>query len=390
MVVVTRHSCRPPLAGGDRYRYAPCMTGRQDRAIRVTSRSPDPRSIIPAERDVLTGLPSHFDHEDKSQQQSSQQQSSRQQSSQHQSSPPSSEQRASRPRRLHQRNASAKAAPHGSAGSAITAGVGAGGISAGMAVGAVVLVVAAVAATIFGLSRTSSPQVEAGPAAMNTAAATASAAFAPPTTAASGVGRVSRSAAATSTADTLGGPRTSESLGTAGERPGSSATGPTPRSSGSAPPSASATKATLVPATAVGLDGSYLLRWRIDAGTGTGASNVGRSGTYTWHAVRTCRAGGCRTVVSGDLTPASPGDKDAWVDHEWTETVVCRDAITNKVTGGSWQEHGVNSFHATAWTGTVVTAGTVTQRLEQLAPCPGQTSPLYSNTATMTFRRTGD
>ncbi len=147
--------------------------------------------------------------------------------------------------------------------------------------------------------------------------------------------------------------------------------------------------AALLPATAVGLDGSYRVDYRITAGKGTGATVIGQTGAFTWIAHRSCTAVGCRTTATGDVVPDSPGDASAWSGQVWTGTIECRDNNTKKLTGGSYPYRAVTTFTVTETAGTVATAGTGTQKFDQKALCPGQTSALASNTLTMTFRRTG-
>jgi hypothetical protein len=147
----------------------------------------------------------------------------------------------------------------------------------------------------------------------------------------------------------------------------------------------------LLPATAIGLDGTYQLNWRVtaEAIVPGDVAKVGKTGTLTFVASRECTAAGCRTTVVGDIFPTPPGDAGAWSLSSHTETILCRAVGTNEPTGGSWSNRVVNTSAMTAHQGTVVTAGTITQQAVQVSLCPGQTHPPVSDTVQMTFKRIG-
>lgn len=139
----------------------------------------------------------------------------------------------------------------------------------------------------------------------------------------------------------------------------------------------------------MGLDGTYRIKYRVTAGTGTGTTIVGLTGEFTWVAHRSCTADGCRTSLEGVPAPRTPGDAAAWAAQEWSGPIKCRDNITKKLIGGSYPQREVTTFVMTAKDGTIVTAGTGTQSIRQLAKCPTQAQPLASYSLIMTFRRTG-
>ncbi|MEJ7650731.1 MAG: hypothetical protein WKF57_17085 [Nakamurella sp.] len=149
--------------------------------------------------------------------------------------------------------------------------------------------------------------------------------------------------------------------------------------------------APLLPATAVGLDGTYRLSYRITAESIVpgDVSRLGKTGTLTFVAKRDCTAAGCRTTVVGDIFPVPPGNAGAWSRTSRTENITCRAVRTGELTGGSWTSRVENLSTMTARQGTVVTAGTITQKAIQVKLCPRQTSPPVSDTVEMTFTRTG-
>lgn len=376
------------------------MTRRADQAIQVTSTEPSPASIIPRERDVLTGLPTSFDHSDKSR---NQQQSDQAQPADHTAS------KHNAPKHMaSQQVASSHSTAQAVSAAGAVAAAGGGG-SMVLAVGGVVALVAVIAGGIFFFSRSGTPVRDQSASAAVIASSTSAAAKPP---AGAGALTVSSTGSATTESGLAAAPGAivpSRSVLSSASRPPASpvaATGSAPRSgprgtAGSAPTGsattgsrAGTTTPALLPATTLGLDGSYRIEYRIIAGTGTGITAIGKTGAFTWVASRTCTADGCRTSlvgapVDGSPAPVPAGDANAWSARVRTGTIECRDNVTNKLTGGSYPYRSVTSFKASDTDGTVVTAGTGKQKVDQKALCPGQIDPLASQTLTMTFRRTG-
>jgi hypothetical protein len=267
-------------------------------------------------------------------------------------------------------------------------------------VGGVVAVVAAVAGTVFLISRVGST-TEGQPVSPTVGASNSSAASPPRSVITS---PAVTSATATATVSAGAGrvappppPRRSTgrtASGTSATTPrGTSTTGASATASTSAVGTAATPKTTppLLPATAIGLDGTYRLNWRITAESIVpgDVSRLGKTGTLTFVASRDCTRAGCRTTVVGDIFPIPPGDAGAWSRSSRTETITCRAVGTGKPTGGTWDERVVNTSKMTAHQGNVVTAGTITQRLVQVRLCPTQTAPPVSGTTQMTFERIG-
>lgn len=350
------------------------MARRADRSIRVTGWLPRPGSVIPNERDVLSGLPVQFDHTDKSRQ------------TRH----PDAEEFANTGGHL-------PTAPRPALRQVVrSAATGSGArVTPAVAVGVVVAVVAVIAGASFLISRVSSTTAARQPAAPTE--------FAP--ISASGSTAQSSVTSAALTPATIGGVAPSGAPvpppGRSATRPSTSTVAGTPSSRSGSGGSATATSsvvaattpktAPLLPATAIGLDGTYRLSWRVTAEliVPGDVSRLGKTGTMTFVATRDCAAAGCRTTVVGDIFPAPPGDAAAWSRRSRTETIACRAVGTNELTGGSWTNRVENTSGMTAHQGTVVTAGTITQKRLQGRLCPGQTSPPLSTTVEMTFTRTG-
>ncbi|MDQ6657699.1 MAG: hypothetical protein M3Z00_05675 [Actinomycetota bacterium] len=175
---------------------------------------------------------------------------------------------------------------------------------------------------------------------------------------------------------------TSSIVSTTGTRPSTGS-----RISASKTPTSSSASA-IAPA---GFNGTYHAVYKYVSGTGTGALIIGKSTTATLRVRTTCSSRSvCSTVINinGTAQPAIPAGRGTW-SASTTGEVACRDFYTNKLIGGSYRFHDTTSYRATAGSGSLITKLTGTDRLNQLTKCPNQAQVLMSIVAPFTLTRTG-
>lgn len=335
------------------------MSHRDD-GLEISTSRPDPQSVVPLERDVLTGTTIRLDHRDKQRHRDRQQQ---------------------RRSRTHvDRNVPQPAA-------AAPVAFGHRTFGALAAAGTAVAVIA-VAGGVFLLTRpsndTTAPAAADGAVATSMVLPTSSSPQRLPASGTAGSAAVPTAkpvdpAAATSP---IGGPQS-----VAGR---SAATGSVTRvATSSAPRGGPSTRTPPALPSVAGFNGTYRGVYKVTAGTGTGAFIIGRSTTTTVKIRTTCSSPTkCTTRLNDSRRTVNRTGPGGWTDVA-DGTIECRDFYTNKLTVGSYPFHVVTTYRATASAGGRYITVTGTERFNQLAKCPGQEQDLASSVATFTLTRTG-
>lgn len=314
---------------------------RRDNGLEISASRPDPETLVPIERDVLTGKAIPLDHRDKQRHRDRTNRDPRQQ-------PVAGSHPAAIPR------------PRLSA----------------IAVAGTATAVVVIAGGIFLLSRHGGAST--------------------PSQAAVGAPIPSPTSVATQLVSPAGATPGTIILTSAAANPLAVSTSPVVTESGA--PRGSRSTASSAPTTAsastidpAGFNGTYHGVYKYVDGTGTGALVIGTSTTATLKVRTSCSSRSvCSTVIviNGVKQSAITANRGSW-SHTFEGTEACRDFYTRKLIGGSYRYRDAKTYRAAAGSGSPITTLTGTERYTQLTKCPQQAQALLTSVVQFKLTRTG-
>lgn len=329
---------------------------RRDDGLEISDSPPDPRTMVPVERDVLTGKPVRLDHRDKQ----------RDRDQQH-------DPHHARSRRHPDRPAKTDAGRPVAVGSKFRILAAAGTAAA----------VVVIAGGVFLLTRPSSDAADPSPAA----------AAAPPraTVATSLSSDRLATSVRTEVATTVPAAVLISPSGVVPSPRGAISSPHTAASSASGATSSKPTKISPAGADPAGFNGTYRATYKVVAGTGTAEPDIGKTVTATLKVRTTCTdSSTCSTVIAinGKPQAAVSPVNGTWTDR-YEKDDTCHDYYTGEATGGSYHFRVVTTYRAGATSGSRISTLTGTERLVQLTKCPAQPNAILTRTLAFTLTRTG-